>query len=63
MFSRAGVDINKVNSGDISDSEISEVKEQKDYLDSLKLFIEAKTPCKVSDIELAIINLQSTMGS
>ena len=63
MFSRAGVDINKVNSGNVSDGEITEVKKQKDYLDSLKLFIEAKTPCKVSDIELAIINLQSTRGS
>jgi len=63
MFSRAGVDINKVNSGDITDSEIEKVKQQKDYLDSLNLFIETKTPCKVSDIELAIINLQSTKGS
>ena len=63
MFSRAGVDINKVNSGDITDEEIARVKQQKDYLDSLKLYIETKTPCRVSDIELAIINLQSTRGS
>lgn len=63
MFGRAGVDVNKVNTGELTDSDIAKVKEQKSYLDSLKLFIETRTPCKVSDIELAIINLQSTRGS
>ena len=63
MLSKAGVDVNKINSGNITDIEIERVKEQKDYLDSLNLFIETKTPCKVSDIELAIINLKSTKGS
>lgn len=63
MLSRAGVDINTVNTGRISDDEIARVKAQKEYLDSLHLYIETKTPCKVSDIELAIINLQSTKGS
>ena len=63
MFSRAGVDVNKVNSGEMTDGDIERVKLQKEYLDGLNLFIETKTPCKVSDIELAIINLQSTKGS
>lgn len=63
MLGRAGVDISVVNTGRISDEQIALVKEQKKYLDSLNLFIETKTPCRVSDIELAIINLQSTKGS
>lgn len=63
MFGRAGIDVNRVNTGTITDDDISKVIEQKDYLDSLNLFIETKTPCKVSDIELSIINLQSTRGS
>ena len=63
MFSRAGVDVNKVNTGSLTEEDILRVKEQKDYLDKLNLFIETRTPCKVSDIELAIINLQSTRGS
>lgn len=63
MFGRAGIDVNKVNTGEISDDDITKAIEQKEYLDSLNLFIETKTPCKVSDIELAMINLQSTRGS
>lgn len=63
MFSRAGVDVNKVNTGELSNSDIEKVKAQKEYLDKLNLFIETRTPCKVSDIELAIINLKSTRGS
>ncbi len=63
MFSRAGVDVNKVNTGSLTEEDILRVKEQKEYLDKLNLFIETRTPCKVSDIELAIINLQSTRGS
>lgn len=63
MFSRAGVDVNKVNTGSLTEEDILRVKEQKAYLDKLNLFIETRTPCKVSDIELAIINLQSTRGS
>lgn len=63
MFGRAGVDVNKVNTGELSDSDIEKVKAQKEYLDRLNLFIETRTPCKVSDIELAIINLKSTRGS
>lgn len=62
MLSRAGVDINAVNSGRISDEQIEKVKEQAEYLKSLNLFIETKTPCRVSDVELALINLQSTKG-
>jgi replicative DNA helicase len=63
LFSRANVDVNKINSGTITDDDIVKVSEQKDYLDSLNLFIETKTPCRVSDIELAIINLQASKGS
>ena len=63
MIGRAGIDINKINTGSISDEEIARVKLQKDYLNSLNLFIETKSPCRVSDIELAIINLISTRGS
>ena len=63
MIGRAGIDINRVNIGMISDSEIERVKSQKDYLNQLNLFIETKSPCRVSDIELAIINLMSTRGS
>lgn len=63
LFSRANVDVNKINSGTITDEDIKLVSQQKDYLDSLNLFIETKTPCRVSDIELAIINLQATKGS
>ena len=63
LFSRANVDVNKINSGTITDEDIEKVSAQKSYLDSLNLFIETKTPCRVSDIELAIINLQSTKGS
>jgi len=63
MFGRAGVNISQVNSGTVTDEQIELVKEQKKYLDSLNLYIETKTPCKVSDIELSIINLQSTRGS
>lgn len=63
LFSRANVDVNKINSGTITDDDIAKVANQKEYLDNLKLFIETKTPCKVSDIELFIINLQSTKGS
>lgn len=63
MLGRAGVDVSVVNTGRISDEQIALVKEQKKYLDSLNLYIETKTPCRISDIELAIINLQSTKGS
>lgn len=63
MFGRAGIDINKVNTGMVTEEDIVKAVEQKEYLDSLNLFIETKTPCKVSDIELAIINLVSTKGS
>ena len=63
MLGRAGVDVSVVNTGKISDEQITLVKEQKKYLDSLNLYIETKTPCRISDIELAIINLQSTKGS
>lgn len=63
LFSRANVDVNKINSGTITDEDITAVCNQKKYLDSLNLFIETKTPCRVSDIELAIINLQSSRGS
>ena len=63
MFGRAGVDINCVNTGRISEQEIAKVKAQKDYLDKLNLFIEARTPCRVNDIEMALINVQSTKGS
>lgn len=63
LFSRANVDVNKINSGTITDEDITAVCNQKDYLDSLNLFIETKTPCRVSDIELAIINLQASKGS
>ena len=63
LFSRANVDVNKINSGTITDEDIEAVANQKDYLDNLNLFIETKTPCRVSDIELAIINLQSSKGS
>ena len=63
LFSRANVDVNKINSGTITDDDIKKVSAQKGYLDNLKLYIETKTPCKVSDIELAIINLQASRGS
>lgn len=63
MFGRAGVDVNAINTGRISDAAIEKVKSQKEYLDSLKLFIETRTPCRVSDIELAMINIISTRGS
>lgn len=63
LFSKAGVDVNRINTGQVTDDDIQKIKNQKEYLDSLNLFIETKTPCKVSDIELAIINLQSTKGS
>ena len=63
MFGRAGIDVNCVNTGRIGDYEIEKVKEQKAYLESLKLFVETRTPCKVSDIEMGIINIQSTRGS
>lgn len=63
LFSKAGVDVNKINTGEVTDDDIQRVKAQKAYLDSLNLYIETKTPCRVCDIELAIINLQSTKGS
>jgi replicative DNA helicase len=63
LFSRANIDVNKINNGTITDEDIIKVSEQKEYLNNLKLFIETKTPCRVSDIELAIINLQATLGS
>lgn len=63
MFGRAGVDVSCVNTGRVSEEEINKIKEQEEYLKSLNLFVETKTPCKVSDVELAIINLQSTKGS
>lgn len=63
MFSKAGIDVSMVNTGKISDEQIAKVKEQEEYLKSLNLYIETKTPCKVSDIELSIINLQSTRNT
>lgn len=63
LFGRAGIDINCVNTGRISEYEISKVKDQKEYLDSLNLFVKTKTPCKVSDIEVDIINIQASRGS
>ena len=63
MFSKAGIDVSMVNTGKISDEQIAKVKEQEEYLKSLNLYIETKTPCRVSDIELSIINLQSTRNS
>ena len=63
VLSKAGIDVSMVNTGQITDEQINKAKEQEEYLKSLNLFIETKTPCKVSDVELAIINLQSTRGS
>lgn len=63
MLGRAGVSVSDINTGRITDEAIDRVKAQKEYLDSLNLYIETKSPCKVSDVELAIINLQSTRGS
>lgn len=63
MFSKAGIDVSMVNTGEISDEQIEKVKAQEEYLKSLNLYIETKTPCKVSDVELSIINLRSTRGS
>lgn len=63
LFSRANVDVNKINCGTITDDDIERVSKQKHELDNLKLYIETKTPCRVSDIELAIINLQASRGS
>ena len=63
MFSKAGIDVSMVNTGKITDELIDSVKQQEEYLKSLNLYIETKTPCRVSDVELSIINLQSTRGS
>ena len=63
MVGRAGISIDSINTGTITEEQLMKVKLQKEYLDSLNLFIESKSPCKVSDIELAIINLKSTRGS
>ena len=63
VLSKAGIDVSMVNTGQITDEQIEKAKEQEEYLKSLNLFIETKTPCRVSDIELAIINLQSTRKS
>ena len=63
MLGRANVDITKINTGSVTEQDIAKVKVQKEYLDSLNLFIETKSPCKVSDIELSIINLISTRKS
>lgn len=60
VLSKAGIDVSMVNTGQITDEQIEEAKKQEEYLKSLNLYIETKTPCKVSDIELSIINLQST---
>ena len=63
ILSKAGIDVSVVNTGRITDEQIEKAKEQEEYLKSLNLYIETKTPCKVSDVELAIINLQSTRRS
>lgn len=63
MVGRAGIDISTINSGRLSEYDIERIRKQKDYLDTLNLYIESKSPCRVSDVELAIINLQSTRGS
>ena len=63
ILSKAGIDVSMVNTGRITDEQIELAKQQEEYLKSLNLFIETKTPCKVSDVELSIINLQSTRGS
>ena len=63
ILSKAGIDVSVVNTGRITDEQIEKAKEQEEYLKSLNLYIETKTPCKVSDVELAIINLQSTRKS
>lgn len=63
VLSKAGIDVSMVNTGRLTDEQIELAKQQGDYLKSLNLYIETKTPCKVSDIELAIINLQSTRKS
>lgn len=60
VLSKAGIDVSMVNTGQITDEQIEEAKKQEEYLKSLNLYIETKTPCRVSDIELSIINLQST---
>ena len=63
MLGRANIDITRINTGSITDQDIAKVRLQKEYLDSLNLFIETKSPCRVSDIELSIINLISTRKS
>ena len=63
ILSKAGIDVSVVNTGRITDEQIEKAKEQEEYLKSLNLYIETKTPCRVSDVELAIINLQSTRKS
>ena len=63
MLGKAGIDVSAINTGRISESEIARVKDQKAYLDTLHLYIDTKAPCRVSDIELSIINLQATTGS
>ena len=63
VLGKAGVDVSVINTGTITDEQIESIKAQEDYLKSLNLYVETKTPCKVSDIELAIIKLQSTRKS
>lgn len=63
MLGRSGVDISMVNTGRISDLEIQKVQREGEYLNSLNLFIETHSPCRISNIELDIINLKSTRGS
>lgn len=63
MLGRANIDITRINTGNVTDEDIEKVLIQKEYLDSLNLFIETKSPCKISDIELSIINLISTRKS
>jgi len=63
MYAKAGTNSDMVNQGEVTEATLSSVAESLKYLSSLNLFIQDKTPCRVSDIEMGIINLISSQGS
>lgn len=63
MLGRAGVDIERVNNCELTDEDFDKMTSQLNYMASLNLTVEDKTPCTLNDIEVGIINCIAKHGS
>lgn len=63
MMRYANVNSTMINNGMVDTSSLSKLSESLCYVSELNLFIEDRTPCTPSKVELAIINMINNKGS